>query len=132
MQILNSTNGFKKHIINSNIIRDLPTVNSNTVNSKELKELSKSPLERVKDIIEENKIHSDGIAMLIAELLDDSKSIKYYELLVNEHNSTKLLEVAYYVKDKDADRKGNPIKNKAVYFQGVLRNKGMKIKFRKD
>lgn len=105
------------------------TVNSrdieinNTVNSNE-----ESLLQKISKFIEEQKITPEGIALLISELLADNKSLKYYLLLVKEHNPSVLIELAYQVRDRH--KLGLLKRAMPIYFIGILRKKGFKTKFR--
>ena len=78
---------------------------------------------------EKDPIELHSIANEIAELLDDVKSIRYYEILINENDPDELLETARYV--AGVDKEGGIRTNKAIYFQGVLRRTGYKTKFKK-
>lgn len=107
-------------IHNSNTVnsikKDLPTVNCLTTKGK------------IDAILESDGIQPEGTAKMLAEMLDDLKSTRYYLLLVREHGFGKLIEIAHDVEDRE--RNGEIRINKAVYFQGILRRLKMKTKFR--
>lgn len=101
--------------------KTVTTVNSSTVNGF---------TEELAALIEKYSYKEDGEAILLSELLDDKDSIGYYRLLIEKHGSGQLLIDAYYVRDKAREKK---IRTKpAIYFQAILRKKGMQTKFRKD
>lgn len=110
----------KGHTVNSNNkYLHLPTVNSN--NSLTIEE-------KINAILEEEAITPEGVAIMLAEGLNDAKSKNYYILLANEHNHGKLLQALSLT--KEADREGKIRTIKAIYFQAILRKWGFKIKFR--
>jgi len=119
----------------SKLLDALP-VNSNTVNSKEKTDStvnSKSNkqedlVEKICQLIKSENVQPEGIALKLAELLDDKRSLPYYLLLAKEHNPGELFAAAYQAKEKAA--LGQLRAPKAVYFIGILRRKGFKTKFR--
>ena len=103
--------------------------NSNTVDSNETVEQKKSLIEEIEEVIARHNTTPEGIAQLLAELLKDLDSIKYYAILVKEYSAGELLAIAHYVKGMDREGKINT--NRAIYFQAILRRKGFKTKFKK-
>lgn len=85
--------------------------------------------EKIKTLLDEEKITPEGVAKLISEMLDDKKSEPYYILLVKEHGAPRLLEIAYYVKDIAQTKE---IRNKALYFMAILKRQGIRTKFKKE
>ncbi len=96
------------------------TVNSNNSLTVEKK---------IESLLEEEKITPEGVAKMISEMLDDKKSETYFILLVKEHGATKMLGIAHYVKDVAKEKM---IRNKALYFMAILKNQGLKTKFKKE
>lgn len=118
-----STRFIKPTTVNS-IDKSLTTVNSReTVNSK-------TKNEKINEFLDNLNIEPDGIAKLLSEYLDDSKSLEYYRILVRENSPVELLSLAHYV--KEMDKIGKIHTNKPIYFQGILRRKGCKTKFKND
>ncbi len=103
--------------VNSNS-KYISTVNSNTVTGK---------FER---FISENGIEPEGVAQLLAEGLDDTKSLSYYLILTKENSCSRLLEALSYTHDASQRKKIRC--SKPVYFQGILRHWGIKTKFKKE
>ncbi len=125
-----------KHVSEAlgNIINNFSTVNSinkskeykNTVNSISIS--NDSLIKKICDLIKAEEIQPEGIALLLAELLDDKKSLPYYILLAKEHNPGELLSAAYQTKEKA--QLGLLHRSKPVYFIGILRKRGFKVKFK--
>lgn len=97
------------------------TAHSNTVNS------SKTLNEKIEELVMEENASSEGIALMLAEGLDDLKSLSWYKLLAKEHNHSKLLEVMAIV--NLAHREGKIRTSKVHYFRGILGKIGYKVKF---
>jgi len=106
--------------VNSNKIY-IPTVNR-TVNSNST---SKKILGFIKDL----GYSTDDIANTLADGLGDHKSLRFYQLLAEENPHEKLLEALSYV--KDADRQ-NRIKYKPAYYYTIIKNWGLKVKFKES
>ena len=115
MKKVNKTKRFLRHSVNSNK-KKKPTVNSYSTKSK-----------KILDFIDEIGFSNDDLAETLANALDDQKSIKYYQLLAENLPHEKLLEALSYV--KNAVNRGS-VKFKPVYYQGILRNWGLKVKFK--
>lgn len=96
----------------------IKTVNSNITVSK-----------RIDAFLEDQHIEPEGVAQKLAEDLDDGKSIGYYLILVQENSSGMLLKALHLT--KDASNRGKIKRNKAVYFLAILRNWGLKTKFKR-
>ena len=103
--------------------------NSNTIDSSEPVKQERTLAERIEELVEEYNTKPEGVAQLLAELLKDLDSIKYYAILVKEYSAGELLAIAHYVKGMDREGKINT--NRAIYFQAILRRKGFKTKFKK-
>lgn len=106
-------------------------VNSNkeyidTVNSN-----SNTVTDKIEKILEEEGIKPEAVAQMLAEGLSDVKSLIYYLILAKESNPPKLLEALSIVKDAEFQNKIKT-KNKPAYFIGILRNWGIKVKFKKS
>lgn len=123
LENINNGNPLKRNTVNSNLSNSY-TVNSNAVNG------NKTLNEKIEELLEEEGIQSEGAAQRLAEMLDDTKSVRYYQLLVKEHGAGRLIEIAYDVKDRA--RNGEIRTTKAAYFQGILRKLKMKKKFKLD
>lgn len=95
--------------------KNLPTVNSITVKDK------------ISSFLEENEIQPEGVAVTLAEKLDDMKSKDYYILLAKENPPDVLLRALSFT--LDADRRGKIRTKKAIYFIGILKRWGVKTKF---
>mgnify|MGYP001593160911 CR=1 FL=1 len=105
------------------------TVNSNNKNIDTVNN-GITVAEKIENIIEENDIKPEGIAKFLSEELSDEKSYGYFLILAKENKGSVLLQVLHDT--KDADSRGVIRRNKAVYFMGILRKKGIKTKFKKD
>ncbi len=97
-------------------------IDNNTVNSND--DLAK----RISSFIDEQNIKPEGVAKHISELLDDTRSLPFYILLVKEHNQGILLDLAYQVRERARQNLINT--KKPIYFIGILRKKGFKTKFK--
>ena len=111
-----------------NTVDRLSTVNSNskyipTVNSSN----SLTVEEKIQAVLDEENIAPEGVAEMLADGLDDRKSLAYWLLLSKQTNQVLLLEVLHYVKDV---AKTKQIHNKPAYFLAILRRKGVKTKFK--
>ncbi len=111
---------------NHSIHKQLKTVNSrkdntNTVNSNPLKE-------NFDRALTEFSGEPNYVADQLAQRLGDRKSFRYYQLLAGEHDTSKLLEALSITLDAYAQGKARFM---PVYFQGILRNWGMKTRFSK-
>lgn len=127
-------NDFEKFgdILKSTTVNSSKPVNSkdeyiNTVNGIPLEE--KSLEEKINDLLEESHGGTDYVAQMLADGLDDQKSLPYFRLLVKEHGSGKLLEVLHYIQDVARTK---TIHNKPAYFMAILKRKGLKTKFRRE
>ena len=101
------------------------TVNSNkTVNSNNN---TLTTVNGIDDWLEKCGTSRDGVANKLAEDLGDSRSIKYYQALTHNHDPRRLLDALAIV--KSAKESGKIIKHAPVYFQGILKNWGLKTKF---
>ncbi len=104
--------------------KSFTTVNSsNTVNCLTVSE-------KIDLLIKEESITPEGVAMMLAEGLDDQKSEKYFLLLAKNNNPGVLLEALSYT--KDAFNRGIIRTKKIHYFKAILRNKGITLKFKKS
>jgi hypothetical protein len=114
-----------ENILNRNTVnskyKSLNTVNSISNNNDDL-------VKKICDLIKEENIQPEGIALQLAELLGDKRSLQYYLLLVKEHNPGELFAAAYQAKEKA--ELGLLRWSKPIYFIGILRKKGFKTKFR--
>lgn len=118
--------------VNSN--KDLNTVNSNkditnTVNSNTVKEEFRELEIKTNDYLNEVFGNYDYIADKLARELDDMKSLQYFKLLAKNNDTHKLLEALSYT--KLADNEGKIKTKKVTYFNGIIKNWGMKTKFRR-
>lgn len=118
--------------VNSN--KDLNTVNSNkditnTVNSNTVKEEFRELETKTNDYLNEVFGNYDYIADKLARELDDMKSLQYFKLLAKNNDTHKLLEALSYT--KLADNEGKIKTKKVTYFNGIIKNWGMKTKFRR-
>ena len=125
----------KKNQIRGNTTVNSYTVNSkskslSTVNSKEVADQPKTLEEDIAEAMRKHNLPKEGAAMYIAELLNDSKSIKLYEILVSENKPEFLMERAHYVKEMDLQGK-IWTHNRPAYYLGLLRRLGVKVKFKK-
>ena len=116
--------------VNSN--KDLNTVNSNkditnTVNSNTVKEEHREIEIKTNDYLNEICGNPNYIADKLARELDDTKSYRYYQLLALNNDIPKLLEALSYT--KMASNEGKIRTKKAVYFNGIIKNWGLKTKF---
>ena len=106
------------------------TVNSNNKYTNSVNSISyknKDLVKKICDLIEEENLQPEGIAIRLAELLNDNHSLKYYILLVKEHNPGALFDAAYIAKEKF--ELGELRTSIPIYFIGILRKKGLKTKF---
>ncbi|PIS00210.1 MAG: hypothetical protein COT84_08840 [Chlamydiae bacterium CG10_big_fil_rev_8_21_14_0_10_35_9] len=106
-------------IVNSNK-KYITTVNSNSDLSLE---------EEITSVFERHGVKPEGVAKMLAEGLDDTKSERYYLLLAKENNMPKLLEALHITKQAKQESKLRI--SMAVYFLGILKNWGFKTKFKK-
>ena len=102
------------------------TVNSkdkyiNTVNSNNA---------RHHPYLEGEDIDSEGLALKLAEDLDDMKSLSYYQILAKENNPETLLDILNYT--LETDHMGKIRRTKAIYFMAMLEIRGIRRKFKKD
>lgn len=102
------------------------TVNSYNSNLKTVNSYSS----KVKELLEELDGNPMGIAIELAEKLDDSESLDYYKLLAINSSISSLFEALSIT--LDAEKRGIIKHKKATYFQGVLGRKGIKTKFREQ
>jgi len=103
--------------------------NSNTVDSNNTDNSKADFEQKLDDLLKEYGFDSRFKATLLAELLNDKDSIKYYEILIRENSFQELIELARYVKEMDGE--GKIRTSRAIYFIGILRKKGFKTKFKK-
>jgi len=68
--------------------------------------------------------------MMLSEGLSDPGSLEFYKILARENNPSLLLEVLHLT--KSADQQNKIRTKKPVYFLGILRKKGIVVKFKKD
>ena len=125
----------KKNQIRGNTTVNSYTVNSkskslSTVNSKEVADQPKTLEEDIAEAMRKHNLPKEGAAMYIAELLNDTKSIKLYKILVSENKPEFLMERAHYVKEMDLQGK-IWTHNRPAYYLGLLRRLGVKVKFKK-
>ena len=73
------------------------------------------------------EVDKKSLAEQIAKRLDDEKSIGYYYLLVDHVHHKHLFRA---LSDLDRMCQKKDIFNRAAYFQGILRSKGIQTKFR--
>jgi len=116
-----------RYILFMNPIRD--TVNSrykslNTVNGYRITD----SVRRIPYLEEDTT--SEGIALELAEKLDDMRSLDYYRILAKENNHSTLLNILAYT--LETDRLGNIRTKKPIYFISMCRIKELKTKFRKE
>src|SRR3989344_3973443 len=101
--------------------------NGLTVNSKEnKKELTLT--EKIEAVLAEFNTKPEGIALHIAQILDDEKSKDYYLLLVLNNSISRLIEAAHLT--KDVALRGKIRTKKAIYFLGILRKWKFRTKFK--
>ena len=110
------------------------TVNSykdinNTVNSIPVKEEYKELETKTDDFLIELSNKPDYMADRLARELDDLKSKLYYLLLAKNTDPHILLEALSCT--IHASREGKIRSEKAFYFMGILRNKGVQTVFNK-
>lgn len=105
----------------NSIEKDISTVNSSTVNSVPI-------WEEVDNILKDRGITPEGVALHIAEELDDVKSLKLHKLLVTEHNHGKLMEAMHIT--KEAWRDGKIRTTKPIYYLAILNRWGFKTRFK--
>lgn len=118
----------KNNTVNSYTVnssnKDLNTVNSRDGNNE------KTLAEDIAEVLQKHNMPKEGVARYVAELLDDLKSLRYYEILVKENRPEFLMEWAHYVKDRA--RQGKVRTKPAVYFRAVIERQGAKVKFKKS
>lgn len=73
---------------------------------------------------------AEGVALKLAEDLDDMKSLGLYQILAKENSSVILLDILNYT--LETDRLGKIRTTKAIYFMAMLRIRGIRTKFKKD
>ncbi|MBI2621996.1 MAG: hypothetical protein HYW63_05135 [Candidatus Levybacteria bacterium] len=73
---------------------------------------------------------SEGLAVKLAEDLDDMKSLRYYQILAKETNHQILLDTLSYT--LETDRLGKIKTTKARYFMFLLKVRGIRTKFKKE
>lgn len=125
-----------KKPVNSNNT-DTTIVNGNTVNSVDKSSITNTVNyvdrltvdEKINTILEDAAIQPEAVAKMLAETLDDEKSLSYYTILVKEHGAPKMLEIMHYVKDVARTK---ILRNKALYFMAILKRKNIKTKFKKE
>jgi hypothetical protein len=124
MKSNSNTVNSNKYIANSNTVNS--NNSSNTVSGK------KSFKEEFDSLLEKYSIKPDGLAIHLAELLDDLESLRYYQILLREHSEIReqLFEWAHYA--KAMDEQGKLSYKRAAYFQGILKKHNIKKKFKKD
>jgi hypothetical protein len=120
MKSNSNTVNSNKYIANSNTVNS--NNSSNTVSGK------KSFKEEFDSLLEKYSIKPNGIAILLAELLDDSKSIDYYKILVRENPPSELLKWAHYTKEMGEE--GKIYRTKAIYFMSLIKKAGFRTKFK--
>lgn len=106
-------------------------ITSQTVNSKKnYIDTVNSNRARLVPFPDGEDTESEGIALKIAESLDDMKSLRYYQILAKETNKQILLDTLSYT--LETDRLGKIRTTKAIYFMFMLKIRGVKTKFRKE
>lgn len=107
----------------NSISKDInPTVNSSTNKESNLSR-------KISALLEAEEGNIENLSMHIAEMLDDGKSLAYYRLLLENNKQHKVLEAAHIT--KQASQEGKIRTKKAIYFIGILRKWGFKIRFKK-
>lgn len=114
------------------------TINSSTVNSKYKKTNTvnsinsyASPFEKeLQELLEKHGTTNEGVATHLWENLNDKESKAHYLLLAKNTPTEKLMHALALT--KEAERDGRITIKKAVYFQGILKNWGIRTKFRKS
>lgn len=104
------------------------TVNSNKYTNKDTVNSNSKLVDKLSNFIREQSITPEGIALLLAELLNDKRSLPYYLLLVKEHNPSILLDIAHQTREKN--QLGLIKTRMPIYFIGALKKIGFKTKFR--
>lgn len=105
---------------------NIETVNSNNSNIKTVNSYSS----KVEKLLEEIGGNPEGIALSLAEKLDDNKSLIYYKLLAVNINSKKLFEALSIT--LDAERREKIRYTKPIYFIGILKKWGLQTKWREN
>ncbi|OGH18813.1 MAG: hypothetical protein A3F31_04530 [Candidatus Levybacteria bacterium RIFCSPHIGHO2_12_FULL_38_12] len=96
--------------------KSIPTVNSNSG--------------RVYPYLDGEDTTSEGVAIKLAEDLDDMKSLGYYQILAKETNPQILLDILNYT--LETDKLGKIRTTKAIYFMFMLKIRGIRTKFKKE
>lgn len=84
--------------------------------------------ERVDDALKKFTYQPKAIAQRLSEDLKDQESFDYYLLLAKNNSQDKLLEALSYT--NDASNRGKIKTKKAVYFISIIRNWGLKTRFK--
>lgn len=116
-ELQNRIISLKVHTVNSKD-ESIPTVNSNNSLTVE---------DKIQTLLDEENITPEGVAEMLADGLDDRRSIPYWVMLAKNSKQGILLEVLHYVKDVARTKE---IRNKPAYFLAILRKKGIKTKFK--
>ncbi len=101
------------------------TVNSNKEYITTVNSLYSS---KVKKVLEELEGNPMGIALELADKLDDKESVDYYKILAMNSPVNKLFEALSFT--LDAERRGRIRTKKAIYFQAILKKWGIKTKWK--
>ncbi len=105
-------------------------VNSNKESISTVNSNSRTVGEEIENLIHERGIKPEAVAMMLSEGLSDPGSLEFYKILARENNPSLLLEVLHLT--KEADQLNKIRTKKPVYFLGILRKKGIVVKFKKD
>lgn len=111
------------HTVNSN------KNNKNTVNCNTVKQYRDIDTE-VEDLLKRLQGKPEYIAKILAEKLDDQKSLAYFTLLAKNTSSKALFEALSYTLDADSRNKIRT--TKAIYFMAILRRWKIPTKFKRS
>lgn len=116
--------------ISSMLTSDLNSINVNSSKEDINNVNSITVADKVEKFFEEEDIRPEGVAQMLSEGLSDEKSYAYYLILAKENSASVLLQVLHLT--KEAQSLNLIRKNKAVYFMGILKKRGIKTKFKKS
>ena len=103
--------------------------NSYTVNSSNSNLITvNSYSSKAKELLEELDGNPMGIAIELAEKLDDLESVDYYKILAMNSPISRLFEALSIT--IDAEKRDRIRTKKPIYFQGILRRWGIQTKWK--
>ncbi|KKP63809.1 MAG: hypothetical protein UR61_C0063G0002 [candidate division WS6 bacterium GW2011_GWE1_34_7] len=121
-----TVNGSSKNCLDTSTVNSMDTsdIDVKTRHSKDTSTVYK----KLDSLLKEIPLEVDFVAGKLASELDDMKSIGLYKILAREYESALLFE--YLSCTNKAFKDGKVWTSKAIYFLGILKKKGLRVRFR--